>query len=344
LSNILANRKIVLYELDNNDNQYYGFGINDHTLRYQVNTTIDRHVFFAGNGPSSSVELMRIQGNGTVAIGTSSPASSAVLDVSSSSKGFLPPGMTSSQRNAISSPANGLLVFQTDAPEGYYIFYNSKWTPLVGSEDRYSGNVLDCEGHVYPIVQIGSQLWMAKNLRVTHYSNGTPIPFKDLQYADCSGWTNNLSGMYSTPFNDPLMQERFDSVMWYNWYAVNQPAGLCPVGWHVPSDAEWTTLVTYLDSIDTLSWGAGGLMKTTIYWNTYGLVEACNASGFSALPAGGLHYDCGGIPNYTTGIWWSSTQTNSDSAWYRKVTGLGGFVTRGSIDKNEGYTVRCLKD
>ena len=119
LGNSVANRKIVLYELLNNDNEYYGFGINSGTLRYQAGTG-GRHAFFSGVDATSSKELMTIREYGSVGIGTASPNASAALDITSTTQGFLMPRMTSTERAAITTPATGLQVYDTDTNTTWY--------------------------------------------------------------------------------------------------------------------------------------------------------------------------------------------------------------------------------
>jgi N-acetylneuraminic acid mutarotase len=133
-ANLIQNKKIVLYEDANNDHQYYGLGINASTLRYQVDNTASSHVFYAATGASSSSELMRIRGNGTVGIGTSSPAASAALDVSSTTKGVLIPRMTTVQRTAIATPATGLLVFDITT-NSFWFRGTSAWVELIDNLD-----------------------------------------------------------------------------------------------------------------------------------------------------------------------------------------------------------------
>ena len=141
LASTQGNRKIVLYESANNDNQFFGFGIDGSILRYQVSTIGDRHVFYAGNGASASNELMRIQGDGTVGIGTPSPNASALLDVASTSKGFLPPRVALTAINSalpVTSPVSGLLVYNTatagtspnNVMPGYYYWNGTTWSQL----------------------------------------------------------------------------------------------------------------------------------------------------------------------------------------------------------------------
>ncbi len=115
--NTVDNRKIVLYETGNNDHQFYGIGMYASTLRYQVDIEQSDHVFYSGNDASSSRELMRIKGNGTVGIGTSTPDPSAVLDVSSNSKAFIVPRLTTQAVFAIAVPAVGMMVYNTDSGE-----------------------------------------------------------------------------------------------------------------------------------------------------------------------------------------------------------------------------------
>lgn len=132
--NVIANRRIVLWEALNNDHQYYGFGINGNTLRYQTDGSGSDHVFFSGIGAVSSLELMRIKGNGQVAIGTAAPDASALLDVTSTNKGVIFPRValvTTNVAGPVALPATGLMVYNTatagaapfNVMPGYY--YNS---------------------------------------------------------------------------------------------------------------------------------------------------------------------------------------------------------------------------
>ena len=162
-----------------------------------------------------------------VGIGTATPAASAQLDVSSTTKGFLPPRMTAAQRTAIASPAEGLLVFQTNGSKGYYYFINGAWTSLQEEKN-------------YPGVTICGQKWMEKNLDVTTYRNGDTIPY----VTDPTAWAALTTGAWCYYNNDPSTNSIYGKL--YNWYAVADSRGLAPAGWHVSTDAEWTTLVTCL--------------------------------------------------------------------------------------------------
>jgi uncharacterized protein (TIGR02145 family) len=126
----------------------------------------------------------------------------------------------------------------------------------------------------------------------------------------------------------------------YNWYAVNT-GKLCPEGWHVPTDADWTILTNYLAGPDQ----AGGALKEAgiVFWGSPN-EGASNASGFSARPGGqrindGIFYRLG-----AQGFWWTTTEADAGTSWFRSMSYSGTGVTRGSIDKTRGMSVRCLKD
>jgi len=120
-----------------------------------------------------------------VGIGTTTPAASAQLDVSSTSKGFLPPRMTTAQRKAIASPAGGLLVYQTDYPSGFYYFKGDVWT-LLSETNSYPN------GTATPVLTVCCQSWMTKNLDVATYRNGDPIP----KVTDNAAWATLTTGAY----------------------------------------------------------------------------------------------------------------------------------------------------
>ena len=198
------------------------------------------------------------------------------------------------------------------------------------------GTMTDQQGNVYKTIVIGTQEWMAENLKVSHYRNGNPIPlitnssiWAQLNTgATC--WYNNDSVTYNCPYGKL-----------YNWYAVADQRNVCPTGWHVPSDTEWTTLTTFLGG----ELVAGGKMKSTgtQYWTSPNS-DADNSSGFSGLP-GGLRYFAGALDDIGyNGYWWSSSQFNGNSAWYRGLYYGLSTVGRTNFNKLSGFSVRCLKD
>jgi uncharacterized protein (TIGR02145 family) len=194
--------------------------------------------------------------------------------------------------------------------------------------------VTDIDGNSYPTIIINGQEWMQKNLAVTKYRNGDTIP---TGLSDAT-WQSTTNGAFAIYNNDAANNTLYGNL--YNWYAVNDSRGLCPTGWHVPSDAEWTTLETNLGGDNV----AGGKMKSTTGWNSPN-TGATNQSGFSGLP-GGIREEIGnyyGIGNY--GLWWSSTQFDFNYASGRGLSFLSTNLGRGTDDdKHFGLSVRCVLD
>jgi uncharacterized protein (TIGR02145 family) len=180
---------------------------------------------------------------------------------------------------------------------------------------------------------IGSQVWTTTNLDVTTYRNGDVIP----QVTDGTAWSALTTGAWCYQGNNSANGPVYGKL--YNWYAVNDPRGLAPLGWHIPSNAEWTTLTGFLggDSV------AGGKMKETgtTHWagsNT----GATNTSGFTALPGG---YNNGTFNSLTTsGFWWSSSESDTSNAKFRVIDYNATFMNGGSTIKAAGFSVRCNRD
>lgn len=184
-------------------------------------------------------------------------------------------------------------------------------------------------------VRICLQIWKVKNLEVTTYRNGDPIP----EVTDPTAWTGLSTGAWCYYNNDPANGTVYGKL--YNWYAVNDPRGLAPTGWHVPSNAEWTILGTCLGG-DAV---AGGNMKETgtTHWTTPN-TGATNSSGFTGLPGGrrnaiGVFSQVGSY-----GIWWSSTEFNTAFAVYRLLGYNDGNLIGSNNEKQIGFSVRCVKD
>ncbi len=194
------------------------------------------------------------------------------------------------------------------------------------------GTVTDYDGNVYNVISIGTQFWLMQNLKTTHYKNGTPIP----NVTNNTTWAGLTTGAYCDYDNTPANSATYGRI--YNWYAVNT-GNLCPTGWHVPTDAEWTTLTNYLGGASI----AGGKLKATTLWNSPN-TGATNSSGFSALPGGDRYDDgtYGGIGDY--GLWWSSTEDGTTYAWGRGLYYDLSGASRGTTSKTYGFSVRCLRD
>ncbi|MCG8344260.1 MAG: fibrobacter succinogenes major paralogous domain-containing protein [Chlorobiales bacterium] len=182
-------------------------------------------------------------------------------------------------------------------------------------------------------VKIGQQVWMAKTLDVTHYRNGDPI----LQVQDPNEWAMLTTGAWCYYENDSLNGTLYGKL--YNWYAVNDPRGLAPEGWHIPDDEEWQTLVDKLGG----DRAAASYLKSVEGW-TPPNVGANNSSGFTALPSG--YRSSGGSFRLagTNAGWWTSGESGKYTAWYREMFSSYSAVYRNSGTKTRGFAVRCVKD
>jgi uncharacterized protein (TIGR02145 family) len=211
---------------------------------------------------------------------------------------------------------------------------NGKTTAVFKSSVTY-GTLTDQDGNIYKTVTIGTQTWMAENLRTTKYRDGTAIP----NVTDNTAWFALTTGAYCTYNNTTKLDSIATFGRLYNWYAVNT-GKLCPTGWHVPSDAEWTTLTTYLGG-ETI---AGGKLKETGTMHCSSAnTGATNETGFTAL-SGGVRYYVAFINIVYTGYWWSATEDDARNAWCRNMYDNNSFVLRDSGIKEFGLSVRCVKD
>ena len=184
-------------------------------------------------------------------------------------------------------------------------------------------------------VTIGTQVWMTKNLDVSTFRNGDPIPQAKTKEEWEKAGDNKLPA-WCYYENDPANGAKYGKL--YNWYAVSDSRGLAPVGYHIPSDAEWTILSDYLGGAEK----AGAKMKSKQGWGEDG--NGTNTSGFSGLPGGYRNYS-GTFPNFgKCGYWWSSTEYGTGSAWNRGLGYRNGGVHRYYYSKEEGFSVRCLRD
>jgi uncharacterized protein (TIGR02145 family) len=204
-----------------------------------------------------------------------------------------------------------------------------------------SSPVTVIDSTVSDTVRIGSQLWMKINLNTTHYRNGDVIAM----VTDQTSWGTLTTGAWCYYDNDSAVHGATYGKL-YNWYAVNDPRGLAPAGYHIPSDAEWTTLETALGG-DLV---AGGAMKDTgtTHWDIPN-TEATNSSGFTGLPGGILDYNVStgyGACRYVSvaGFWWSSTESSASKAWGRHLNADNSKINRDENDKVSGFSVRCIRD
>lgn len=199
------------------------------------------------------------------------------------------------------------------------------------------GAGVNFNGYTYTSIVLGNgQEWMAENLRTTSYANGDPIQ----NVTDGAQWSNLTTGAWAHYNNDNQYENPYGKL--YNWYTVDDPRNVCPTGWHVPTDAEYTLLTDYLGGEPV----AGGKMKSTgtQYWLTPN-AAATNESGFSGLPGGKRSIFSGAFGNIGySGTWWSSTEETAGSAFYRSLDYSTGDVYRNDDGKVAGLSVRCLRD
>ncbi len=256
-------------------------------------------------------------------IGTNTPDASAQLDISSTTKGFLPPRMTTAQRDAIVNPANGLIIFNT-AIQGIEIKTGTGWISLSSSS-----------ADAMPTIQIGIQKWASENLDVAFYRNGNPIP----QVTDSVAWAALTTGAWCYYINDSTQGNKYGKL--YNWYAVTDPRGLAPQGWHIPTDAEWLSLESRLGGFAV----AGGKLKQagTLNWRSPN-IGGNGISGFEALPGGNRELLGESLYVGEYGFWWSSSQFNTTQGWGRSLLYNDGKSNAVAKPKYFGYSVRCLRD
>lgn len=191
----------------------------------------------------------------------------------------------------------------------------------------------DASGNNYTTVKIGSQIWMAENLKTTKYRSNDDI----YNQTNNSSWGTSSSGVWCNYNNDTVAGRKYGKL--YNWYAVADSRNITPTGWHVPTDNEWSTLMSALGG-ETV---AGAKIKDagTVYWDSSN--NGSNESGFTALPGGyrltsGSFYYGG-----SNACWWTATESTSAKSWYRIATSSSSAVNHQNYSKYAGFSVRCIK-
>jgi len=195
--------------------------------------------------------------------------------------------------------------------------------------------LISCSSSNSHKIKIGNQTWATKNLSVTVFRNGDAIN----EARTNEEWVKAASaGKAAWCYYGNKHGNEKEYGKLYNWYAVKDPRGLAPEGWHVPSDAEWDQLITFLGGENN----ASIKMKSNYGWEDIG--NGTNSSGFSALPGGYRNFN--GAFGYfiTNGYWWSSSEGDSGSAWYRNIYYFNNNVVRDIDKKQVGFSVRCIKD
>jgi len=208
---------------------------------------------------------------------------------------------------------------------------------FIGLTGLQAQTVRDIDGNVYKTITIGSQVWMAENLKTTKYRNGDLIATTTTATFDIS---QESSPVYQWAYEGNESNVAIYGRL-YTWYAVTDSRNVCPTGWHLPSDTEWITLAANLEGERI---AAGKLKETgTTHWlspNT----GATNETGFTALPGG--HRNINGTYSFIgeIGYWWSSTEYSSAFAFYRGMNHYHTHFYTSNYIKGFGFSVRCLRD
>ena len=231
------------------------------------------------------------------------------------------------------------MVFCTNCDSsGQPQFYNgNRWCNMLGQQAA-----LPVVTNL-PSVTIGTQIWSSKNLDVSKYRNGDPIP----QVTDATQWGSLNTGAWCWYNNDSAIYAANYGKL-YNWYAVNDPRGLAPLGWHVPTDAEWNIMEKFLDpSVDTTCRcgtgnAIGPILKNTTGWNGGG--NGNNSSGFSANPGGGRFSGGSFLNSGSNGYWWNASAYDNTLVWLRLIYYYGTVIQRNYTNKVNGFSVRVVRD
>ena len=269
------------------------------------------------------------------------PDASAMLDVKSTDKGFLPPRMSTSQMNTITSPSAGLMVFNTTV-NSVFCYNGSSWKMLF-SNDGESCGTINYGSQTYQTVIIGTQCWMKENLNIglaiIGSSNQTDNSIIEKYcYDNNTANCDTYGGLY-----------QWDEMMQY--VATEGTQGICPAGWHLPTDTEWKTMEMYLGmsqaQADATGWRGtdeGGKLKETgtTHWLSPN-EGATNTSGFTGLP-GGLRNLAGTFVDLTYSGYFRSTSGIGSHAWYRYLKYSNAQVYRDDVIHGYGLSVRCVQD
>ena len=284
-----------------------------------------------------------------VGIGTITPDASTVLDISSTTQGLLIPRMTTTEREAIINPANGLLITNTDTDcLNYFVSDTNSWFEVCGSVPVFSCGdpLVDIrDGKIYATVEIGSQCWMAENLNIGIRIDGVNDQANNASvekycYDDDSNNCDIYGGLY-----------QWDEAMQY--VTTEGVQGICPTGWHLPTDDEIIILEVEVGMliVEANSTGDRGtnegskLASHEVLWND-GVLDSdtdFGISGFNLSPSGLRIVDGSFLSIENSSRFWSSRE-NSTSAFYRQIDDYRTTVYRGGTPKVYGLTIRCLKD
>ncbi len=310
------------------------------TFAYSCSTGSD------GNGNSTTTIVPVTPSNLTGVVVSSTQINLTWTDNSTNETGFKVERKTGSGTYAVvGTTATDVTTFNDtglNASTTYtyrvYSYNNGGNSPTYSNEltltTTPNNSVIDVDGNIYPLVTICNQSWTKTNLNVSHYRNGDIIP----EVTSSTVWASLTTGAWCYFANMSSNGVTYGKL--YNWYALNDPRGLAPSGYHIPTDTEWTTLTTCLGGISL----AGDAMKEVGTGHWISNPTATNSSGFTALPggerdpSGSFNTPAAGMTYY--GIWWSISGTAR--ILYYNTTNISS--TNSNISKIPGYSVRCIKD
>jgi len=286
---------------------------------------------------------------------------SAMLDVQSTSKGFLPPRMSEEQRNAITAPEAGLVVWCNNcgANGELQVFNGTDWTNMIGGSAATvpfpcGESLLDTrDNKSYATVQIGTQCWMAQNLNVgtmihstTGGTNGDGEQTDNSMiekycYDNSESNCESYGGLYQWAEMVDYINGAASSASWDPVPADNVQ-GICPEGWHLPGDDEWDVLVSTVEELNGYSGVEGKSLKSTSGWTDGG--NGTDTYGFTGLPGGMRNFDgtFDGIEN--TGAFRSTLEKEADMSWFRVLSYDSDIVYPWAVYKHFGFSVRCIAD
>lgn len=253
------------------------------------------------------------------------------------------------QHVAAAGPATGAFeVTLEDLEEGttYYLkaYARNGAGTAYGNEVQLLTRMSDREGNIYRTVMIGTQVWMAENLKVTQFNGGTPIPY----ITGNTNWAGQTAAAYCWYSDAPANEDLYGAL--YNWFAASS-GNLCPTGWRVPSDADFNTLELYIGvpSANINDWGwrgttEGSELKSTAGWADNG--SGTNTSGFDARPAGYRQHTSGASYGANSlAYFWTTTEHAAVPAegWFRHLSNVENRVNKAATLKTAGKSVRCVK-
>lgn len=238
-------------------------------------------------------------------------------------------------------------IYSLFAIAAFLMFTNSCKEDEDNNNTNSSGTVTDIDGNVYNTVTIGTQVWMAENLKTTKYRNGDPIP----NITDNAQWSKLTTGAQCSYNNDDDIGNKYGKL--YNWYAVNDSRNIAPIGWHVSSNSDLVKLENYVSANLGNSGSLAKALASKTDWFAISNIDNAvgndltknNSSGFSVLPGGNRISNGGFHLIGELGVWWCSDESGTDRAWSSGISYSFRIVSRGDKGfKLGGSSVRCVKD